>query len=640
MSEHGKPAVSPNSEERSTQNELLIDAAQYFTSSLSLDEVITRILDRALGVIEAADAGVLFIFDKRQGCLKPMACAGFLWDKMRHLALLPGESMTGITFQNKSPKIFESSNTVLRNTSSMSPSNKILYDQSLEPFRTTIGKHFKIQSVMCAPLLIKGECIGVMTIDNFTRSSFNENDLNLLITLSSLAAIALENARLYADEKGKKEQLEKLNAVIQSQNQQLSRINQTHDRLMKLLLSGRSTHEFGQAVFQTLENPIVVYDNLLSVLTQHLSSELTFDMHSPPFIAGLQTVIKKRSSIRIKADGRPYTPNSVMLFPIVAANEIFGVLTVIEGNRKLSDQDVVLAEQCCLVLALDLLQREAVYETEQRVKGEFLDELMSEKNIRTFRQQAKALGLSADDSFVFMVSEIESDTNWDHAAASKAAHRRFQQTIETELLSLNPYSLVIRRLNAFVIILSVSKELSDAIALQRSRSIAHKINHVLKQRHPGINCYIGIGRVCRNLDGFVQSYWDAKQCVSLSKSKKEINTVKDYVEMGAVQFILDQPKDALLQFAYGLLQPLLDCPPHKRTELLKALDAFILSGKRYKEAAAALKIHPNTLAYRIKRVEKILGCSIDQYSVFFDLQYAWQVLETLDLKNNLLENRE
>ncbi|WP_246309943.1 PucR family transcriptional regulator [Paenibacillus alginolyticus] len=138
----------------------------------------------------------------------------------------------------------------------------------------------------------------------------------------------------------------------------------------------------------------------------------------------------------------------------------------------------------------------------------------------------------------------------------------------------------------------------------------------------------------------MQSYQDAKQCVALIKSKKDRNMVKDYVELGAIQFILDQPKDGLLQFVNSLLLPLLEYPSQKRTELIRALDAFIISGRRYKEAAALLNIHPNTLAYRIKRIEEILGYSIDQYSVFFDLQFAWQVLDMLDLKSSLLEGAE
>ncbi|MDF9844514.1 MULTISPECIES: GAF domain-containing protein [unclassified Paenibacillus] len=621
---------------RLTQNELLIDAAQYLTSSLTLDDVITRILDRALNVIEAADAGVLFIYDKQLDRLKPMACSGFVWDKMKNVILQPGESMTGITLKSRTPQIFHNFETVRRNTDLMSPSNKISYEESLQPIIQSAGEQFKIQSVMCAPLLIRGECIGVMTIDNFTRGSFTDNDLSLLITLSNLAAIALENARLYEEEKSKKEKLEELNGVIQFQNRQLNRINMTHERLMNLILSGKSTPDFGTAVYNMLERPVILYDSLLNVLTDHPQAHFGFDIDTPPFIEEFQQVLKTWEPCRVQPD-KSGVSAPFMLFPILTSNAIFGVLAVSESGSLLSEQDIVLAEQCCLVLAMELMKREAVYETEQRVKGEFLDELMSEKNAGTLRERAKTLGLNADDSFVFMIADVDFSASSLQGDQLKTAQRHVQNTIETELMNINPYSLAICKLNAFVIILALPKEIDHGAALKRSRSTAAQIHQRLLKLHQGIRCSIGIGRVCRHFEGFMQSYQDAKQSVAYSKRKKEINIIKDYVEMGAAQFILDQPQAHLLEFVYGLLQPLLDYPSPKRAELLKALDAYILCGKRHKEASHLLDIHPNTFAYRMKRIEEILDLQLDQYSVFFDLQFAWQVLDMFDLKNQLLE---
>ncbi|WP_274652038.1 GAF domain-containing protein [Paenibacillus humicola] len=619
---------------RLVQYELLIDAAQYLTSSLALDDVFTRILDRAQNVIEAADAGVLSIYDK-ETVLRPMACTGFLWEKMRHLHIAPGESMTGLTFESRTPRIFQQSHDVIRHTASMSAVNKIYYEQSLAPIKRDIGQHFKIKSVMCAPLLIKGECIGVMAINSFMHGTFSENDLSLLITLSNLAAVALENARLYQDEKNKKEKLAELNDVIQLQNHRLYRINQTHESLMKLILNGKSAVEFGAAVSGILGNPILIYDSLLGVLTR-APARLDLELGAPSFVAALQTVLKTWKPRRVQPNPKGSPPCSVLLCPIVTSDEIFGILAVLEINSKLSEQDVVLAEQCCLVLALDFLKKEAVYETEQRIKGEFLDELISEKNVATLRERARSLGLEAENPLAFMVAEIDFAKAPRQEGLRKAAHRRIQQTIEAELHGLNPSSLVIRRLNAFVMILPLSRSADAAAALKRSRSIARRLSDVLRTHHPDANCSIGIGRMCRNFGGVMQSYQEAKQCVALIKSRKDKHAVKDYVEMGAIQFVLDRPKDQLLQFVYGLLQPLLDYPPHKRDELMKALDAFIVSGKSHKQAAAMLNIHPNTFAYRLKRVEDILGIRIDDYSTFFDLQYAWQVLEMLDLKNGLL----
>lgn len=625
---------------RLQQNELLIEAAQYFTSSLRLDDVLTRILDRALNVIEAADAGVLFSYDEQNDRLIPMACSGFLWEKMRHVFLSPGESMTGLTLKSRTAQIFRNSEIVLQNTARMSAANKVFYDQSLLAVKQAIGEGFVIQSVMCAPLLIRGECIGVMTIDNFTRRSFTNDDLNLLISLSNLAAIALENAHLYHEEMSKKEQLEALNHVIQSQNRQLNRINQTHERLMHLILSGKSILEFGTAIYDTLENPVILFDSLLNALAEHPQNGFAFDLHTPPFVAELQRVLETREPCRVEADGSRSLPHSLMLLPVMTSDEIFGILAILEERFRLGDQDVVLAEQCCLVLAMELLKREAVLETEQRLNQEFLDELFSEKNVGTLRERAKTMGLSADDSFAFLVADVEFPAGGFPAVPGKSVNRHVLKTIETELLSANPRCLVIHKLNAFVIILPLAKELDQGAALKRSRSVAGGIHKALRRLYPNIRCSIGIGRVCRNFEGFLQSYQDAKQCLAYSSRRKERNIIKDYVELGAAQFILDQPQENLLQFVQGLLRPLLEYPSPKRSELLKALDAFILSGKRYKEAAGMLDIHPNTFAYRMRRVEEILELQLDQHAVFFDLQFAWQVLDMLDLKQGLLEGGE
>lgn len=51
-----------------------------------------------------------------------------------------------------------------------------------------------------------------------------------------------------------------------------------------------------------------------------------------------------------------------------------------------------------------------------------------------------------------------------------------------------------------------------------------------------------------------------------------------------------------------------------------------------------LDIHPNTLAYRLKVLETILGYRIDDYPAFFNLQFAWSVVETYDLKDKLLQS--
>ncbi len=57
--------------------------------------------------------------------------------------------------------------------------------------------HEGLVSILCVPLEVRGEAIGVMRVYTKTPVRFAEEDVQFLSTLASLAALALENARLY-----------------------------------------------------------------------------------------------------------------------------------------------------------------------------------------------------------------------------------------------------------------------------------------------------------------------------------------------------------------------------------------------------------------------------------------------------------
>lgn len=76
-----------------------------------------------------------------------------------------------------------------------------------------------LRSVLCVPLMLKGASIGVIYVDNRLQAGiFTSDDLELLVAISSNAAIAIENARLYqvAVEKGRLERELQVAREVQS----------------------------------------------------------------------------------------------------------------------------------------------------------------------------------------------------------------------------------------------------------------------------------------------------------------------------------------------------------------------------------------------------------------------------------------
>lgn len=73
-----------------------------------------------------------------------------------------------------------------------------------------------IQSWLGVPLVVKGEVLGVLNIDSCQRGRFTQRDVEVAQTFADSAAIAIENARLYAESVARREQELEIARRIQS----------------------------------------------------------------------------------------------------------------------------------------------------------------------------------------------------------------------------------------------------------------------------------------------------------------------------------------------------------------------------------------------------------------------------------------
>ncbi|HEX9838245.1 MAG TPA: GAF domain-containing protein, partial [Anaerolineales bacterium] len=70
---------------------------------------------------------------------------------------------------------------------------------------------FNLRSILCVPLTVKSELIGVIYADNRIRSGiFSDSDRDLLLAFANQAAVAIENARLFSSLKRTLEEVTEL----------------------------------------------------------------------------------------------------------------------------------------------------------------------------------------------------------------------------------------------------------------------------------------------------------------------------------------------------------------------------------------------------------------------------------------------
>ena len=167
---------------------LLYQLTQTFNSTLDLDEVLNRIMDEVIRVTRA-ERGFVMLCETDQG--------------------LVFKAARGIDQQTIEDPQFQISRSVVDRVAAEGKPVLTSDAQMDERFNIRQSVVFlKLRSILCVPLTVKGDVIGVIYVDNRLQAGiFSKDDLDLLSAIASSAAIAIDNARLYqlAIEKGRME---------------------------------------------------------------------------------------------------------------------------------------------------------------------------------------------------------------------------------------------------------------------------------------------------------------------------------------------------------------------------------------------------------------------------------------------------
>ncbi|MET7488091.1 PucR family transcriptional regulator [Streptomyces sp. NPDC005538] len=116
------------------------------------------------------------------------------------------------------------------------------------------------------------------------------------------------------------------------------------------------------------------------------------------------------------------------------------------------------------------------------------------------------------------------------------------------------------------------------------------------------------------------AYKQAEQALSVARRRGRVFVEHEQLAAGSVLPLLAD--DAVRAFADGLLRPLSEHDATGRGDLVASLRAWLSRHGQWDAAAADLGVHRHTLRYRMRRVEEILGRSLDDPDVRMELWLA------------------
>ncbi len=182
-------------EQRYSHLQALGGIGQVINSTLEVDEVLQIVMDTIVRLTEA-ERGFLMLRDEQGEMVTRIARN---WEQ---------ESI------NKSE--FAISRTIVQRV--ISGGEAVLTTNAREDQRFSGQESiiaFNLRSILCVPLMVKTDLIGVIYTDNRIRSGiFSESDRDLMNAFANQAAVAIENARLFSSLKRTLEEVTELKNLM------------------------------------------------------------------------------------------------------------------------------------------------------------------------------------------------------------------------------------------------------------------------------------------------------------------------------------------------------------------------------------------------------------------------------------------
>jgi PucR family transcriptional regulator, purine catabolism regulatory protein len=372
--------------------------------------------------------------------------------------------------------------------------------------------------------------------------------------------------------------------LVNEQYEVLQRGIAVHRRLEQLVLEQRGLGEVARALSAAIGGAVV----LLDAQGEEMAST-TFRRELPPgALEAIRAEVTERNESGRAVAFEPAHDEVVgrsLALPVAAEPHAPRVwIVAIRDGGGLGEFERLILQQAVTVVALELMRRRVVRDTERRLAGDVLHEVIEGVlDESELRGRLRPFGVGEQAAvLVFGLPEP--------AGAEEA--------LERTLSEAGVQGLVATRDELLCAIVDGSA--GDPLEL------AARVRAVLAEEHGAVRA---AGSRVADTGGLRRSFHEARYALEATSMLDGAGPeVASWQDLGALQFLFSvQDDEALRLYTDSVLGPIESGEGEYGGELLRSLEAFVEHNGQWERAARELFCHRHTLRYRIRRVEQLTG---------------------------------
>lgn len=555
----------------------LYATAGELTRKLSVNTVLQAIADRASQLL-GTEAAYITLIDEEKEQIYMRVTSGIRRPTFGDIRLDLGMGLGGVVARDQRP-IY---------TSDYLNDASITHDPAVDAEVRAEG----IKSILGVPMRVGSQVIGVLYVANRSVTSFGDADVYLLSSLADHAAVALENARLYEKATEAVDRLNQAHQLIRQQYDQLERTEAVHDELTQLVLEGKDLEAIVGVVADLIGQEIVILDEAGEVWARSTADE--GHGAGPAVDEFLHRVDETRGTVW--GDG-------YLITPIVAGSDTLGYLVSELASSEKVDETRPILEQAARVVALDLLREKSVREAEERLRGSFVDDLLSNRPPPdpVLIERGREMGVNLTRSHYLAVLKPLGD----NGVSSPEARGMIQR--------LMPDGFMVPHAGELVVIAPATERTDE-------RGLVEALDRALEGRD-----VLGVvAGACRVPSDYHQAFAEARRGLEFLEKLGNKSRIAKLEDLRLLSLLFSGARrEDVAAFIERAIGPLIEYDNAHRTELGKTAETYLSTLGHLARTAEACHVHVNTVHYRLGRIRKIMGEDWDGGQRLPDLQVAF-----------------
>jgi purine catabolism regulator len=373
--------------------------------------------------------------------------------------------------------------------------------------------------------------------------------------------------------------------LVNEQYEVLQRGIALHRRLEQLVLEERGLPEVAKALSAAIGGAVLILDAHGEPI-----ASATFRREMPR--AALESIRADVADRTGDNRGVPFEPRHDAVsgrgLALPVAPEARGGpqawLVAVRDSGGLGEFEHLVLQQAVTVVALELMRRRVVRDTERRLAGDVLAEAL-DGELSEHELQHRMLPFGIGASAAVLVFSL------DEPLAAEVSLERIMAEAGVKALVAARGDLLCAVIDA-----AGAEPLEVAARARDSLARGHELVRVAASR-------------AAPLGALRRSFHEARYALEVSAfSNGSAPRVASWRDLGAFQLLLSvQDDEALRLYCDSVLGPLEEGEGDYGGELLRSLEAFLENNGQWEKAARELFCHRHTLRYRIRRIEQLTG---------------------------------